>query len=304
MTPKYPIYVPSKGRYDRCLTARFLAQDRTPFKLVVEPQEQYHYSAAFGSDSVLVLPFSNQGVVAARNWIRDHSRAAGHVRHWQLDDNIYGVRRRYRGKRIPCDSGAAMSAAEEFVDRYENVAIAGFNYEMFVPNGFSAPPFYLNVHVYSFTLFLNSLPFGWRGRYNEDTDICLTALSKGWCTVLFNAFLAKKVRTMNLGGGNTDELYRGDGRLVMAKSLERSWPYVVRTDQRFKRAQHIVRGNWKGFDTPLKRRTDIDWSKIVGTTDEFGMQLSKVSEIKSPAVQALLEQFNSQFNSPGQPEQV
>ena len=219
--PRYPVYIPSKGRWDRCLTAKFLTEDGVPFHLVVEPQERDKYAAVFGSECLLVLPFRDQGsVIPARNWIREHASAAGYLRHWQLDDNIKMMRRVWQGVRIRCPAGAAMAASEDFIDRYENVAVAGLAYTMFyIPN--KIPPFYRNVHVYSCTLMLNSLPYRWRGRYNEDTDLCLQALSGGWCTILINAFTIDKIRTMAMAGGNTSALYGGDGRLKMARALER-----------------------------------------------------------------------------------
>jgi hypothetical protein len=195
VNPRYPIYVPSKGRSEHALalTARFLRADGVPFKLVVEPQERQAYAAAWGEDSLLVLPFSNLGLgsTPARNWIWGHAVASGAERHWILDDNIRYIRRWWRGRRLMCDSGPALAACEDFADRYENLAMAGLNYQMFCIQ--SAPPFYLNVHVYSCILIMNSLPFRWRGRYNEDTDLCLQVLSSGWCTALINVFMANKL---------------------------------------------------------------------------------------------------------------
>jgi hypothetical protein len=46
--------------------------------------------------------------------------------------------------------------------------------------------------------------------------------------VLFNAFLAKKMPTLTMKGGNTDELYQGDGRLKMAQSLVAQHPDVTK----------------------------------------------------------------------------
>lgn len=103
LLPRYPVYVPSKGRADHCLTAKFLIEDDVPFHLVVEPQERDIYAARFGEERILILPFSNRGsVVPARNWIKHHAAQAGYEYHWQLDDNIRGVLRWYKGKRIPC----------------------------------------------------------------------------------------------------------------------------------------------------------------------------------------------------------
>jgi hypothetical protein len=287
--PRYPVYIPSKGRYENCLTAKFLAEDGVPFHLVVEPQEADAYAARFGSDRVLVLPWDNPGsVIPARNWIKDYATAAGHLRHWQLDDNIRRVGRRWKGdKRITCDSGVALAVVEDLADRYENVAIAGMTYEMFLPNIRKFPPFYRNCRVYSCSLVLNSLPHRWRGRYNEDADLCLQVLADNWCTVLVNAFFVSKVCTMVMQGGNTTTLYQGDGRLKMARALERMWPGVVRTDRRFQRPQHVVRDGWKKFDNPLKLRKGIDLDSLP-PVDEYGMKLIEVAPIRSEALRRLV----------------
>lgn len=289
---RYPVYVISKGRSDCCLTARFLVKDRIPFRLVVEPQERELYAAEFGEDRLLVLPFSNLGLgsIPARNYVWEHAKAAGAARHWILDDNILGMWRRWKARKIRCEAGVAFRACEDFVDRYENVAIAGMNYYMFAVNKEKLAPFFLNVHVYSCLLIRNDLPHRWRGRYNEDTDLCLQVLSDGWCTVLFNAFLVWKMRTMTMKGGNTAELYKGDGRLKMARSLERAWPGVVETKRRFQRPQHVVKDSWRKFDTPLKRRADVDFEALSRSTNEYGMELRQTKESKNEEIRRLVEE--------------
>lgn len=288
--PRYPVYVISKGRADACLTARFFIQDKLDFKLVVEPQEADAYIQKYGEDRVLILPFSNLGLgsIPARNWVWEHSKAAGFERHWIFDDNIKRIMRRYKARRIRCDSGPAIAALEDFTDRYENIAICGMNYAMFVPDRRTYQAFFLNNHVYSCLLIKNDLPHRWRGRYNEDTDLCLQVLADGWCTVLTNVFMIDKMQTMVMKGGNSDQLYKSDGRLKMARSLERAWPYVVTVDRRFQRPQHMVRDEWRKFDTPLKRRADVDFAALA--PNEYGMELRQVKpEIKSPIIQGLLD---------------
>jgi hypothetical protein len=249
--------------------------DEVPFWLVVEPQEADAYRQQWGAERVLVLPFSNLGSVThARNWIKDHSIALGAARHWQLDDNMRAFRRVWKKRRWLCNAGVALRLTEDFVDRYTNVAIAGLNYSMFVVR--SMPPFMTNQHVYSCTLFLNSLPHRWRPKYNEDTDICLQVLADGWCTIAMNAFCVDKLWTMQLKGGNTP-MYQGDGRLKMARSLTKDWPRVVSVYRRFQRPQHLVKGQWRGFDTPLIRRDDF----VPPTgTDELGLRLTVNREAK------------------------
>lgn len=291
--PQYPIYIISKGRFESCLTAKFLKKDNVPFKLVVEPQEATEYQKRYGYDVVAILPFSNlgQGSIPARNWCWEDSIANGYKRHWILDDNIRYVKRRYKAKRIRCDSGPAFRAIEDFTERYKNIAISGMNYSMFAPDRQKVTPFRVNSHVYSCLLILNQMPkrnesereIRWRGRYNEDTDLCLQVLARGFCTVQFNVFTIDKMRTMQMKGGNMTELYQGDGRLIMARSLERMWPGIVKVQRRFNRPQHVV--DWRKFRTKLIPCKDI----TLPDDPEFGLKLKQIADIKSDRIKDLLE---------------
>jgi hypothetical protein len=288
--PRYPVYVISKGRYENCLTAKFLARDKVPFRLVVEPQEAEQYRLRFGEERVLVLPFSNlgKGSYPARNWCWDHSVEEGAERHWILDDNIRETRRLYAGERIPCDSGVALRVVEDLTDRYENVAISGMNYQMFVTP--TSPPFAKNVHVYSNLLIRNDLHYRWRLRYNEDTDLCLQVLADGFCTVQVSAFMVDKMRTMTMKGGNSDELYADDGRLRMARSLEELWPGIVKTSWRFGRPQHVV--DWGRFKTPLELRDGVDLRELP-RVNEYGLDLREVRPVESELLRDLIRRFRT-----------
>ena len=291
LTPRYPIYIPSRGRYDYPLTARFLEKDGVPFRFVVEPVEYEEYASRFGEDRVLKLPFDNVGVeqlVTVRNWIWDHSREAGDVRHWQLDDNMRYIVRYYHGSRFRTHAGAAIRMTEDFIDRYANVGMGGINYEMFQITTEKLPPFRLNCHIYSTMLMLNSLPLRWRGPRNEDIDMCLQVLASGWCTIQMNIFGVKKLRTMTIKGGNTD-IYEDDGRLKMTRVLTQRWPGVVKLTRRFGRPHHWI--NWRKFDTPLQFRDDFDPADLP-KVDEHGLTLVKVQPPKSDRVNELHAQYH------------
>ena len=220
------------------MTARELEMMKVPYHLVIEPQESPSYFQKFDPSKILILPFSNLGLgsIPARNWVWEHSMKQGFKRHWILDDNIEGFHRLNRNQKPKVTSGTIFKAAEDFVDRYENVAIAGFNYYSFCKTTDKVPPFYLNTRIYSCILIENDLPLRWRGRYNEDTDLSLRALKLGLCTVLFNAFLAGKVTTMRMKGGNTDNVYTDkDDRLKFAQSLQEQHPDVVKVVWKFNR---------------------------------------------------------------------
>jgi hypothetical protein len=245
--PRYPIYIPSKNRSDVCYTARFFIEDNVEFKIVVEPSQKKAYENIFGSERLLVLPEDNLRLLGSRLWIREHSLSLGYDRHWQFDDNITYIGRFHKGKRIRCDSNTAISVVEDFTDRYLNIGVSGFNYGMFlIPDGQTAPnPYILNHKVYSGSLINNKMPYKWRLYYNDDVDICLQCLINGLCTVQFNAFYINKLRTMLVKGGNTDDLYQKDGRLLMARTIEEVYPQYCQTKIRFGRPQHVV--NWDAF---------------------------------------------------------
>lgn len=291
----------SKGRWKTPLTARFLARDRVPFRIAVEPQEADDYRRSMerigvDPDDVVVLPFSNlgQGSIPARNWCLDEAVTFGHDRHWILDDNIQVVRRLYHGRRIPANAGPALRSVEILSDRYENVGVSGLNYQMFGVPG--SPPYRTNVHVYSCILVNHAAPIRWRGRYNEDTDLCLQALTQGWATILANVFLADKQRTMSMGGGNED-LYAGDGRLEMARALERQWPGIASVRKRYGRVTHFV--DWTRFaDEPkLRLRSGVDLDALP-PYDELGLELRAVSKIRSPGIRRLLDLYQQETASP------
>lgn len=248
MNPEFPIYVISKGRWESRLTVKAFERMRVPFQIVIEPQEFEKYAAVIDSSKILILPFSNlgEGSIPARNWVWKYSSSIGAKRHWIVDDNINGFVRLNRNQKIPVATGTIFKVMEEFVGRYENIALAGPQYRF--EGGTHrdlAPPFYLNSRVYSCILVRNDLPYRWRGRYNEDTDLNLRALKDGWCTILFHAFLQNKSATMRMSGGNTDELYVGDGRLKMAQSLQEQHPDIVKITRKWGRWQHQV--DYSGF---------------------------------------------------------
>jgi hypothetical protein len=284
--PIYPVYIISKGRHESRLTAKFLEADGVPYRIVVEPQETEAYAEVCGAENVLTLPFSNLGLggIPARNWIWEHAIGEGHYRHWILDDNIRRIYRLWKGRRIPCEAGPAFRQIEDFTDRYENIAISGMNYKMFGLPNLSA--YFINSHVYSCLLIRNDLPNRWRGRYNEDTDLCLQVLGDGHCTVLVNVFLADKLPSMTMKGGNTDELYLNDGRLEMAQSLERNWPGVVTVDRRWQRPQHVV--DWRRFKQPLIQKEGLPELPAI---DEYGLKLYPMQKPKSPQIVKVLQDY-------------
>jgi len=279
MNPKYPVYIISKGRWESRLTSKALEYMNVPYFIVIEPQEYEDYADVIDPQKILTLPFSNlgQGSIPARNWVWEHSIERGAKRHWLLDDNIGMFYRFNNNLTVPVTSGTIFRATEDFIDRYSNIAIAGLEYYMFISRKSKTTPYRLNTRIYSCSLIKNDLPYRWRGRYNEDTDLCLRMLKGGWSTILFHAFLAHKTTTMTMKGGNTDEVYTdGDERMKFAESLQKQHPDVVEIVRKFHRWHHQV--DYSGFRKNHLIRVD-NYDEIVKKgVNNYGMVLRHLEE--------------------------
>ena len=278
MNPKYPVYIISKGRWEKRKTSRTLEKMNVPYKIVIEPQEYDQYSKVIDSKKIYTLPFSNlgQGSIPARNWVWQDSIDRGFKRHWILDDNIREFYYWNKNKQYRVSTGSTFKALENWVDRYENVPMSGMQYFMFAPRKIKKPPIAFNTRVYSCILLENNIKHRWRGRYNEDTDLSIRILKDGYCTALFNAFLCNKQATMTMKGGNTDQLYeqnkKFDGRHTMAMSLKQQHPDLVKIKWKWGRWQHSV--NY----APFKKNKLIKKEGIVipEKINNYGMQLTNV----------------------------
>ena len=255
--PKYPVFVPTKGRHEYRHTIKALEKLGVPYKAVIEPQEYDQYAAHISPKNIIVLPHSDKGLVVTRNWIWDHAQSLGVRRFWTMDDNILNFCRLHRNRKLKVASGAMLAAMEDFVDRYENIAIGGMQYFMFAKQKAQCDPLRLNTRVYSNMLIQTDIPYRNRGFYNDDTDLCLQVLRDGWCTVLFNAFLIRKLTTMTVKGGMTPH-YQGDGRWKMAEELRRRHPDIVKITRKWGRWQHQVDYRpFKGNKPILKKGVTI-----------------------------------------------
>lgn len=276
MNPKYPIYIISKGRWETRKTSKALEYMGVPYMIVVEPSEYNNYANVINSDKILKLPSNlselNQGSIPVRNWVWEHSIKNGYERHWILDDNIEQFNRLNRNLQVKVSDGTIFKCAEDFVDRYENIALAGFQYDFFAKAKTILPAFALNTRIYSCTLIKNDIPYRWRGKYNEDTDLSLRILKDGWVTCLFYAFIQQKAQTMKVKGGNEKIYNETNNRKEFAESLQEQHPDVVKVVWRFNRWHHDV--NYK----PFKQNKLIKKDNIIvpDRINDYGMKLIKI----------------------------
>jgi len=287
MNPGYPIYIISKGRWETRLTAKSLEKMNVPYLIVVEKQEYENYANVIDKNKILILPqkyldeydtcddleaTKSKGPGAARNFCWEHSIQNNADWHWVMDDNINGFTRLNQNLKVKVGSGTIFKVCEDFVNRYENISIAGLNYEMFVKRKDTPPPFVLNTRIYSCLLIKNSIPFRWRGRYNEDTDLSLRVLKNGDCTLQFNAFLCNKVTTQRMKGGNTTEFYEKEGTFNKSKMLVDLHPDVSRMLWKFDRHHHYV--DYGAFKKNRLIKKDII---VPPGVNNYGMKLIEVN---------------------------
>ena len=293
--PEHPVYIVSKGRHESMITSRSLSKIGVPHYIAIEPQDLENYEKALDKFNIrewvtlLVAPFSNHGdgPGRARNWCWDHAISIGAEKHWVMDDNIADFYRWHKNKRIRVGSGVIFKAAEDFINRFENVPISGFQYRFFIsPNDHKKPAFLANTRVYSCLLIDNKCKHRWRGRYNEDTDLSLRVLKDGDCTIQFNAFLQAKTATQKLKGGNTEEFYHKEigtevldkaknmdynavGTVNKSEMLVKMHPDVARVSWKYGRWHHYV--DYSPFkNNELRYKPGV---KISSEPNNYGMKL-------------------------------
>lgn len=287
MNPNFPVYIVSKGRWESRLTSKELDRLGVPYHVIVEAAEYDAYASTIGPARALVLPqryldeydtcdelgnTKSKGPGAARNFAWDHAIERGAAWHWVMDDNISRFSRMNRNLAVYVTSGTIFRVAEDFIMRYSSVAQAGFQYDFFARAKRPEPPYRLNTRIYSCLLIRNDIPYRWRARYNEDTDLSLRVLKDGWATVLFYAFQQSKAQTQTMRGGNTADFYAVEGTAAKSEMLARLHPDVARVVPRFGRVHHHV--NYRPFQhNPLRRKPGL---VIPHGVNNYGMALESV----------------------------
>jgi hypothetical protein len=284
VNPRFPIYIVSKGRADSRLTSRYLEAMHVPYHIIVEEQEYDQYAAVIDPTKVLILPKEYQtgydtfdklgdtkskGPGPARNFAWEHSLSVGAEWHWVMDDNIRGFCRLNNNTKLFVTDGTIFYCMEDFTLRWKNVAMSGPQYWMFLPRKKHKPPLTLNTRIYSCNLIRNDLPYRWRGRYNEDTDLSLKCLKAGWCTITFNAFIQFKQPTQTMKGGCNADFYRKEGTMPKSLMLKRMHPDVTTLVWKFQRYHHHV--DYRQFaKLKLVPKPGID---IAQGVNDYGMKL-------------------------------
>lgn len=267
INPTYPVYVLSKGRWEKRKTIRALEEMKCPYKVVIEEKEYDQYSKVIDPKNILTIPeeyFTKDetwgGGIPGRNFIWEHSVQEGHNKHWVVDDNINGFCRWNYNVKKKVKSGSFFKVMEDYAERYSNIGLLVPNYSSFVPSSLGVLLQYRNSKCYSCILINTELldkelEERWRGKYNEDVDLCFRVLEKGIPTLVFNNFTCNKETSGTNKGGNTDTIYQGGTHEGYQKKLDE----IV---NRWKHTEYIKITTKKHVDA--RPHFSIDWKKHFG----------------------------------------
>jgi len=258
------------------------------YYMVIERDQYAQYNAAFPRSRLLILDPQYQrdydtfddfgldkstGPGPARNFAMDHAASIGAERCWLMDDNIEDFYRYDADTRVRCRSAGLLRSCEVFVDRFENIPLAGLQYRFFCIPGQYRPPFVLNTRIYSCCLHATDPTYRQRGRYNEDTDLSLRILKDGLCTVQFNHALQGKMVTQAMKGGNSEAFYDAEGTKPKSDMLASMHPDVAKSVWKYGRWHHEV--NYRPFRFNALKRKEGVW--MPPDNDNFGMNLIELT---------------------------
>jgi len=273
---RYPIYIISKGRWEKRLTVKALERMGIPYNIVVEPNEYDKYKKVC-KGNVIKLDMNYKETYdtfdnvwqkistwwwPARNFVWDLSVKNWDKRHRIIDDNIRDFQMLNRNRKTECLSSKFFDPMEDFVDRYENIALAWPYYTFFIPRKGKYRPIILNTRAFSCILIQNDIPLRRRCRYNEDIDLSLRALKLKYCIVQFRWFLQTKSATQTCKWWNTDAFYAEYWTLPKSKMLQKAHPDVVKVVLRYGRRHHTV-DNTKFKNNRLILKKGIEVNKGV-----------------------------------------
>jgi len=122
---KYPIYIPTKGRFGKLAkfakTIPLLQGEKIPFTCFVEPKELKKYKKSFPKVDFVELKDNDRGIAFARQSILDYARMKKVKRYWQLDDDVVAFYKLEKpGKVGESNAKKVLGGVEKFVHGHKN----------------------------------------------------------------------------------------------------------------------------------------------------------------------------------------
>lgn len=221
LKPKYPIGILSYQRYNEYgRTHLLLTKMKINHYLFVEPCEYDKYKEFYNSKycELIKCPddFHSQqmGSTPVRNYMIEYFKEKGYKYFWMLDDNIKSYRRFHNGKKKDITSPVIFTSIENYIDNYDNVGLAGHNFNPFVVEGTERPVLIKNSKIYSSFLIRTDTEIRFNHRHQEDNFISIDYIEKGYCNLCFNHILYDKNTSGIDKGGNSEEIYKREDKFI------------------------------------------------------------------------------------------
>lgn len=228
MEQPWPVYIVTKGRAGK---VRWPSEVEA-VTLVVEPQDEEAYRAAYPTARLALLPGNNGGIARARNGALEAGIKDGHEWIWMLDDDLHALSIRPGGAKLqPVTFRQALLFAQRYADPPD---LAQLGTEMRHVAWGPSPPYQDITSCFACVAF--NLPRLGGIRYTpetwEDTDMALQVISSGlrnrkvkWVAYHTDPIGAKP-------GGLYDTYHSEDQewRRRWTANTCRRWPGIVRPD--------------------------------------------------------------------------
>lgn len=243
MSDLWPIYIPS---YHRAGRVKF--PGTAPAALVIHPEDEPAYRAAYPEHQVLVIPGETTGVHVARQWIKDHAEQAGRAWYWILDDDLspYYTVQNNRAHRAPAEQ--VLSEVQAIAELDARIAAIGLEMQQLAWR--STQPLKVNTQLYSCVALHTERTRAARYRFPvvEDVDLCLQLITTGYWTVKAQWWAFATPEDGSKPGGMRDR-YEAGIREAEAERLSAAWPGVLRFGPD-RRGIPRARVAWRDFAPP------------------------------------------------------
>lgn len=233
----WPVYVPSKGRPDSKLIAKY-GNRVTP---VVEQQEANSYCP---KASCIVMMKNDQGIAYVRNLILANARERGFDWFWMLDDDIVDFY--IKSKKV--DMPEALLTAQAIIETQTNIGQAALEYQQFAwaakkdynINGYCDVAVAINVEA------TKRLSYRAEANLKEDRDFTLQVLCSGRKTLRVQV-VGFRAPANGSNKGGLSEIYAQPGREIKAvDKMVELWPGIVRKQVK-PNGRIDCKINWRAF---------------------------------------------------------
>jgi hypothetical protein len=218
---RYPIYIPSKGRWENTRTVDLLEKNKiTNYFVVVEKPEAEKYNVrpdgtnGIHAKKLLVIPPAKGSSAPARNFCLEHAKKNGHKKIWMLDDDITNIYMHYKGKKcIAVSVLDCFERLENFSERATKVKAVGMRTSASFLKDVKKD---LQFNCSLTSIYLLSVDtFRFRGTMLVDMDYQLQILRAGYKTLRMENYAFTFITPTKITGGYYD-IYTDDKKRLAA----------------------------------------------------------------------------------------